>query len=135
MAFRINWLCCSLNISNLLIKELLKLGATRIGVFGAPPVGCLPSQRTLGGGALRVCAKDRNQASQLYNSKLSTKLDFFAKKLPHTRVVYLDIYHPLLDIIQHPGNYGNYIHWPWANVWTSYNVIFFLTNEFKVEKL
>lgn len=98
-----------INICNLLMKELLKLGARRIGVFSAPPLGCLPSQRTLGGGALRLCAKDRNQAAQLYNSKLSTKLDLFAKKLPHTRVVYLDIYHPLLDIIQHPRNYGNYI--------------------------
>lgn len=109
-------MCCSRNITNLLIKELLKLGARRIGVFGAPPLGCLPSQRTLGGGGLGVCAKDRNEASQLYNSKLSTKLDLFAKKLPHIRVVYLDIYHPLLDIIQHPRHYGNYItiifHWP-----------------------
>ncbi|WOH09986.1 hypothetical protein DCAR_0729447 [Daucus carota subsp. sativus] len=88
------------------IKELVKLGARRIGVFSAPPVGCLPAQRTLAGGSLRVCAKDRNEASQLYNSKLSAKIDLFAKKHPHLRVAYVDIYHPLLDIIQHPRNYG-----------------------------
>lgn len=105
-----NYMCRFTNYFRFLIKELLKLEARRIAIFGAPPLGCLPSQRTLAGGALRVCARDRNEASQLYNSKLSTKLDLFAKRLPYsTRVVYLDIYHPLLDIIQHPRKYGNCI--------------------------
>lgn len=43
------------------------------------------------------------------NSKLSTKLDLFAKKFQRIRGVYQDIYYPLLDIIQHPRNYGNHI--------------------------
>ncbi|XP_074378011.1 GDSL esterase/lipase EXL3-like [Apium graveolens] len=30
--------------------ELYNLGARRVAVFGAPPIGCVPSQRTLAGG-------------------------------------------------------------------------------------
>ncbi|KAK4490257.1 hypothetical protein RD792_000919 [Penstemon davidsonii] len=87
-------------------QELYKLGARRIGVFGTPPIGCLPSQRTLAGGALRDCAEDYNQAAQLVNVKLSNVLASLGQKLPQSRVVYIDIYNPFLDIIQHPQNYG-----------------------------
>ncbi|KAL2895406.1 GDSL esterase/lipase EXL3, partial [Bienertia sinuspersici] len=51
--------------------ELYNLGARRIGVFSTPPIGCVPSQRTVGGGILRECAENYNQACQLFNSKLS----------------------------------------------------------------
>ncbi|KAL0347482.1 UNVERIFIED_CONTAM: GDSL esterase/lipase EXL3 [Sesamum calycinum] len=33
------------------IQELYQLGARRLAVFGIPPIGCLPSQRTLAGGS------------------------------------------------------------------------------------
>lgn len=88
------------------IQEIYKLGARRIGVFGVPPLGCVPSQRTLGGGGLRLCAEDYNQASQLYNSKLSAQLHSLASSLPQSKLVYIDIYNPLFDIIQNPQNYG-----------------------------
>lgn len=79
-----------------------------MGLFSAPPIGCVPSQRTIGGGIVRECAEHYNQAAQLYNSKLSIKLDSLAHKLPHTKVVYIDIYSPLLDLIQNPDKYGMY---------------------------
>ncbi|XP_010692505.2 GDSL esterase/lipase EXL3 [Beta vulgaris subsp. vulgaris] len=88
------------------VQELYKLGARRMGLFSAPPIGCVPSQRTIGGGIVRECAEHYNQAAQLYNSKLSIKLDSLAHKLPHTKVVYIDIYSPLLDLIQNPDKYG-----------------------------
>jgi hypothetical protein len=44
------------------MKELYKLGARKIGVFSAPPLGCVPSQRTLVGGSKEECAKDPNEA-------------------------------------------------------------------------
>lgn len=74
-------------------------------MFGAPTLGCLPSTRTLAGGVNRDCAKDYNEAAQLFNSKLSAELDSL-NKLPGARMVYIDIYNPLLELIQNPNKYG-----------------------------
>ncbi|KAK1400386.1 GDSL esterase/lipase EXL3 [Heracleum sosnowskyi] len=88
------------------IQEIYKLGARRIGVFGVPPVGCLPFQRTLAGGASRICVDTYNQAAQMYNSKLSSQLNFLGNSLPQAKLVYVDIYNPLIDIIQNPQDHG-----------------------------
>ncbi|KAK9129424.1 hypothetical protein Sjap_009911 [Stephania japonica] len=88
------------------IQELYEIGARRIAVTGAPPMGCLPSQRTLAGGKQRECAEDYNEASTLFNSKLSEALDQFNNKYPHLRAVYIDIYTPLLSLIKNPRSYG-----------------------------
>lgn len=90
------------------MQELYKLGARRIGVFGAPPIGCLPAQRTLQGGPTRACSEEENEAAKLYNSKLSPTLASLTKSLPQSRVVYIDVYDPLLDLIQHPQNHGEF---------------------------
>ncbi|KAI3724485.1 hypothetical protein L2E82_36264 [Cichorium intybus] len=88
------------------IQDIYQLGARRIGVFGAPPIGCLPSQRTLGGGGLRVCADRYNQAANLYNHKLQQELKLLNRTHAHSRIVYLNIYDPILAIIQNPLKYG-----------------------------
>ncbi|XP_076927204.1 GDSL esterase/lipase EXL3-like, partial [Bidens hawaiensis] len=88
------------------IQDIYKLGARRIGVFGAPPIGCLPSQRTLGGGGLRLCAEEYNQAAQIYNSKLQPELEYLNGTLAQSRIVFVDIYNPLLDVIKNPFQYG-----------------------------
>ncbi|XP_028794254.1 GDSL esterase/lipase EXL3-like [Neltuma alba] len=88
------------------IKEIYELGLRRIGVFGAPPIGCVPSQRTLGGGILRECAGKQNEAARLFNSKLSEKLDSLNRDLPNSSIVYIDVYSPLQDIIQNYRRYG-----------------------------
>ncbi|KAJ8561322.1 hypothetical protein K7X08_027512 [Anisodus acutangulus] len=65
------------------IQELYKLGARKIGVFGIPPVGCLPFQRTLSGGISRLCVVEYNEAAQLANTKISAAInDTLSKKLP-----------------------------------------------------
>ncbi|KAL9358164.1 hypothetical protein Peur_051417 [Populus x canadensis] len=94
------------NSASSFAQELYELGARRIVVFSAPPVGCVPSQRTLAGGAERECAENFNEAAKLFNSKLSKKLDSLASSLPNSRLVYIDVYNPLLDIIQKPQKYG-----------------------------
>ncbi|MCL7041539.1 hypothetical protein MKW94_025025 [Papaver nudicaule] len=91
------------------VQGLYDMGARRIGVLGTPPIGCLPSQRTLAGGKARKCVKSYNQAhwrSQLFNSKLTSALDKLTSKFVHGRAVYVDIYNPLQDVIDHPQNYG-----------------------------
>ncbi|KAK6939321.1 GDSL lipase/esterase [Dillenia turbinata] len=87
-------------------KDLYGEGARRIAVFGAPPLGCLPSQRTLAGGLNRVCVEEYNAAAQLFNSKLSPQLKSLTNQLPNSRIVYIDIYSPLLDLIQNPSKNG-----------------------------
>ncbi|XP_034676815.1 GDSL esterase/lipase At3g14820-like [Vitis riparia] len=88
------------------LKELYGLGARRIAVFGAPPLGCLPSQRSLAGGIQRECAEKLNEAAKLFNTQLSSGLDSLNTNFPLAKFVYVDIYNPLLDIIQNPQKSG-----------------------------
>ncbi|KAI3945539.1 hypothetical protein MKW92_048999 [Papaver armeniacum] len=90
-----------------ILQELYDMGARRFAVFSAPPIGCVPSQRTLGGGKERHCAESYNQAAQMFNSKLSSSIDNLnANKFEHGRAVYVDIYNPLQDVINRPRHYG-----------------------------
>jgi len=86
---------------------LYKLGARKIGVFGIPPIGCMPCQRTLSGGLGRLCVEEHNQAAQLANTKISLALNgSLSKKLPQSKLVFIDIYDPMLDLILNPQKYG-----------------------------
>ncbi|KAK8509977.1 hypothetical protein V6N13_118518 [Hibiscus sabdariffa] len=88
------------------LKELYGLGARRIGVFSTPPIGCVPSQRTLGGGIERECSEDYNVAARLFNKKLFSVLNSFRTSMSDGRFVYIDVYNPLLDLIQNPQKSG-----------------------------
>ena len=89
------------------LKELHGLGARRTAVTSAPPLGCLPSQRSLAGGTQRECAEGHNEAAKLFNFKLSSRLDSLNANFPQAKFVYVDIYKPLLDLIQNPQKSGN----------------------------
>ncbi|ESW29883.1 hypothetical protein PHAVU_002G106300 [Phaseolus vulgaris] len=88
------------------LQELYGLGGRRIGVIGLPALGCVPSQRTIRGGLQRNCSYSENQAAMLFNTKLSSQIDALNKKNSEARLVYLDIYNPLLNMIQNPATYG-----------------------------
>lgn len=92
----------------MLEQQLYGYGARQIAVIGTPPLGCVPSQRTLKGGLLRNCAQDLNYASQLFNAKLSITLDQLAKTLPNSNLIYIDLYSPFSDILESPQDYGNF---------------------------
>ncbi|XP_059646323.1 GDSL esterase/lipase EXL3-like [Cornus florida] len=94
------------NSASNFMQDLYKMGARRIAVLGLPPCGCLPSQRSLFGGEQRQCVEKYNEAAQLFNSKLSEQLKSLDSKLPDSKIVYIDIYSPLLDLIQNPNTYG-----------------------------
>ena len=113
-------------------KQIYALGARRIAVFSAPPIGCVPSQRTLAGGLHRGCAEKYNEAAKMFNSKLTAKLDSLNKNLPNSRIVYIDVYNPLLDLIENPENYGkslilllllyNHYHYYVSSMYLSYRL-------------
>uniref|UniRef100_A0A0A9BXQ4 Uncharacterized protein n=1 Tax=Arundo donax TaxID=35708 RepID=A0A0A9BXQ4_ARUDO len=72
-----------------------------------PPVGCVPSQRTLGGGLARDCEPKRNQAAQLYNARIQDMIDGLNREPSFaTFVVYLDIYRILDDLMERGDKYG-----------------------------
>ncbi|CAA3021506.1 GDSL esterase lipase EXL3-like [Olea europaea subsp. europaea] len=88
------------------VQDLYELGSRRIGVFGLPPIGCVPSQRTLKGGVTRNCVDSYNRAAELFNKKLSDELNLINRKLPEARMVYIDVYYFILDLIQNHKKYG-----------------------------
>lgn len=88
------------------VQELYALGARRIGIISAPPCGCLPSQRTTRGGLLRPCAEELNQASSLYNQKLGNEFKSLNQKLVDSKLVFLDVYNLLLNLIRDPSHSG-----------------------------
>ncbi|GER26624.1 GDSL esterase/lipase [Striga asiatica] len=95
-----------LNFAFTFIKDLYDLGARRIGIFGLPPIGWMPSQRTLWGGLKRKPVNKYNQIAELFNKKLSDEIDSLNKQYSEAKIVYVDVYNPALDIIQNPKKYG-----------------------------
>ncbi|CAH1435428.1 unnamed protein product [Lactuca virosa] len=88
------------------VKELHKLGARRVVVFSLPAIGCMPTSRTLSGGKYRSCASIYNKAAKFFNKKLSSELYSLRFRNPPVKVVFADIYTPMLEIIKNPQSYG-----------------------------
>ncbi|XP_024924373.2 GDSL esterase/lipase At5g42170-like isoform X4 [Ziziphus jujuba] len=89
------------------LQELFAVGARRIGIISAPPIGCLPSQRTLGGGIERKCVEKYNQVAKLFNRKLMAELERLDNNnVVQARVAYMDAYNPLMDIFENHEKYG-----------------------------
>ncbi|KAK4275092.1 hypothetical protein QN277_018233 [Acacia crassicarpa] len=89
-----------------LVKDLYEAGVRKVGVLSAPPIGCVPSQRTLAGGIERKCVDTFNEAAELFNSKLSKELASLNDELPGSRIVFIDVYNTLLDAIINHDKYG-----------------------------
>ncbi|CAN8277165.1 unnamed protein product [Cochlearia groenlandica] len=87
-------------------QKLIEYGARKILIYGVPPLGCIPSQRTVAGGISRDCVIRYNDASKLFNDKLSTNIDNLSTTLQDKTLIYVDIYNSLLDIISTPTKYG-----------------------------
>ncbi|GJM97317.1 hypothetical protein PR202_ga14236 [Eleusine coracana subsp. coracana] len=88
------------------LRKVSSRGARKIGFVGMPPVGCVPSQRTLGGGLTRQCEEKRNQAAQLYNARIQDMIHRLNNGDSGTLVVYLDIYRILDDLMERGEKYG-----------------------------
>ncbi|RID44935.1 hypothetical protein BRARA_I01698 [Brassica rapa] len=88
------------------VRELHKLGAKKIGVFSAVPVGCVPLQRTVFGGMFtRGCVKPLNDMAKQFNARLSPALESLDKELDGV-ILYINVYDTLFNMIQHPSKYG-----------------------------
>ncbi|KAI3776500.1 hypothetical protein L1987_46285 [Smallanthus sonchifolius] len=88
------------------IQGLHGLGARRVVVLSLPPVGCMPTSITVGGGKNRSCSTMHNKAAKLFNKKLSSELQSLRSRNPPVKVVLADIYTPFLDVVNNPQSYG-----------------------------
>ncbi|PRQ21133.1 putative triacylglycerol lipase [Rosa chinensis] len=87
------------------LVDLYSLGARRIAIISAFPLGCAPLERN-GGGLLGECLELQNQRAKMFNSLLSSELDTINRDFPDAKLVFLDVYHPFLELNQHPENSG-----------------------------
>lgn len=90
-------------------QQLIQLGAKKIAFVGVPPIGCVPSQRTLAGGILRDCAPGHNTIARLYNSRMAEEIEKIRKRHQTVTLIFADIYDFLYDMIAHPTKYGKLI--------------------------
>ncbi|XP_017234465.1 GDSL esterase/lipase At1g58430 isoform X2 [Daucus carota subsp. sativus] len=88
------------------LQELYSLGLRIMVVTGLPPIGCLPFQRALAREVINGCLQNQNQDSILYNDKLKKLLQNTQKDLQGSRLVYSDIYKPIMKMIDNPQKYG-----------------------------
>ncbi|XP_065875465.1 GDSL esterase/lipase At2g30310-like [Euphorbia lathyris] len=93
-----------LNRMQSFIKELYELGCRSIMVSGLAPTGCIPIQ--MAWSIEKHCKEDQNRDSQIYNQKLVKILSELQTTLPGIKLVYNDFYTSVIDMINHPKNYG-----------------------------
>nr|XP_043630158.1 GDSL esterase/lipase At5g45960-like [Erigeron canadensis] len=89
------------------IQELMDEGAKKIGLVGVPPIGCLPAMITLHSKhpiLNRECIENLNAISKMFNQMLQDNLDGLRR--PDIKIMYLDIYTPILDMVEQKTSYG-----------------------------
>ncbi|XP_075074712.1 GDSL esterase/lipase EXL3-like [Nicotiana tabacum] len=94
------------NFASTFLPGLYKLGARKIGVFGVGPIGCLPFYRNTQGGIQRKCVDSLNHKAYSFNNKLSTEINSLINTFPDAKMVYIDFYNFILDLINNPTKYG-----------------------------
>ncbi|XP_057847610.2 GDSL esterase/lipase At2g42990 [Cryptomeria japonica] len=95
-----------INIYLTFIEDLYKLGGRKFAMYGLPPMGCVPLERTLYGQSISGCVEIYNQAALSYNTQLMSTISTLNTSLPDIKAVYVDIYNSSLDIIENPSKYG-----------------------------
>lgn len=80
------------------------MGARKFAVIGTLPIGCTPGARKIGRDPL--CLPHVNFAAKIYNEKLATLVNQSNERYSDAKFVYVDLYYPLFDMVNHPTNYG-----------------------------
>ncbi|KAG6383567.1 hypothetical protein SASPL_156675 [Salvia splendens] len=97
------------------VKKLRLAGARKIAVIGVPPLGCLPIdaftnippfKNESGDPLRRECRDDHNSDAQQYNTNLATRVKKMAEAMHDLKIVYVDYYTPMMNMINKPYDYG-----------------------------
>ncbi|XP_044968012.1 GDSL esterase/lipase EXL3-like [Hordeum vulgare subsp. vulgare] len=88
------------------LRNVSARGAKRVGFVGLPPIGCVPSQRAMGGGG--GCVAERNAAARLYNARVQGLIRRLGEEDPagFPTLVYIDIYTVIQDLVDNGARYG-----------------------------
>ncbi|CAJ2675792.1 unnamed protein product [Trifolium pratense] len=93
------------------LKSLYQLGARHVWVQSTVTLGCLPAARSTLGGPLRFCVDYENIYAQQFNGMLSAGVANLKSTLPDYDLRFVDVYTPMLRLIQNPSAAG------FVNVW------------------
>ncbi|KAL1829445.1 hypothetical protein ACET3Z_007857 [Daucus carota] len=83
------------------IKSLYADGCRNMAIAGLPPI-CGP----LSAGGILGCVFDNNSDANVYNRKLQAMLTQLQSSLPGSKLVYADIFTPLVQISSDPLSHG-----------------------------
>ncbi|XP_075098789.1 GDSL esterase/lipase At2g31550-like [Nicotiana tabacum] len=89
-----------------IIKRLYDNGCRNVLITGLPPLGCIPAQMTARSSFNRQCIQNLNSEAQSYNQKLTEILPRIQGTFPGSKLVYADLYQPLIDMNTNPQKYG-----------------------------
>ncbi|KAM3758722.1 hypothetical protein ACB098_01G066700 [Castanea mollissima] len=89
--------------STTFLEQLYTLGARRFGVLSTVAFGCEPSARLTGGSSCSVAA---NLGAQMYNNLLKAGIASLESKHPDAKLVFFDIFTPLVNIASNPQQFG-----------------------------
>ncbi|KAK9705499.1 hypothetical protein RND81_07G061600 [Saponaria officinalis] len=96
----------------LVVEEIIRLGATQIAIPGNIPVGCIPMYLSLFKkndsniyDELK-CLKQHNTHAQFHNHQLQKNVVNLQKRYPNVSIVYLDYYEAFREIFQHANLFG-----------------------------
>ncbi|CAH2033724.1 unnamed protein product [Thlaspi arvense] len=85
-----------------LVKSLYDMGARKFAIMGTLPLGCLPGATNTFGNVLKMCQVPANQLATMFNQKLSALVDNIGTQFAGAKFAYVDMYNPLLNIINNP---------------------------------
>lgn len=88
------------------VQNLHGLGARRIGVTSAAPLGCVPAARTLFGFQESGCVARLNADAQYFNKKINLATTNLKKQLPGLKIAVFNIFNPLYNLIKKPSDSG-----------------------------
>ncbi|KAM3752472.1 hypothetical protein ACB098_03G021600 [Castanea mollissima] len=89
--------------STTFLEQLYALGARRFGVLSTVAFGCKPSARFIGGSS---CSMVANLGAQMYNNLLKAGIASLKSKHPDAKLVFFDIFTPLVNIASNPQQFG-----------------------------
>ncbi|KAM4118962.1 hypothetical protein ACJW30_03G023100 [Castanea mollissima] len=89
--------------STTFLEQLYALGARRFGVLSTVAFGCEPSARFTGGSS---CSMVANLGAQMYNNLLKAGIASLKSKHPDAKLVFFDIFTPLVNIASNPQQFA-----------------------------
>lgn len=90
------------------MQRLYNLGARKFVLMSVNPNGCAPMARTAASPGHEGCIQSVNLAVRLFNSNLKTMVDDIKLEMPGSKLVFVNSYKIIRDIIKDPASNGKF---------------------------